>query len=126
MMRRTPIARKAPMKRASRKPRRKQVGGDNDKAYSEACRGERCFLQVPGECLGIAGNDTVVAAHSNQLIHGKGAGIKALNKYTVPACHACHSWLDQGPAPRELKFAMFDAALALWEPVRDAKLQGRK
>lgn len=125
MKRGTAVLKRAPMKKAAKKPRRKQIGGDNDKAYSEACRGERCFLQVPGECLGAAGLPTVVPAHSNQIAHGKGMGIKALNKFTVPACMSCHSWLDQSGAPRELKFALFDAALALWEPVREEKLKGK-
>lgn len=132
MMRRTPMKRgtvplkRAPMKKASKKPRRKQLGGDNDKAYTDACRGEKCFLSVPGVCLGEAGKPTVVPAHSNQLAHGKGMGLKSLNKFSVPACLACHSWLDQGKVPKGLKFAIFDAALTLWEPVREAKIRGGK
>lgn len=35
------------------------------------------------------------AAHSNFGIHGKGKGIKADDKYTIPLCHSCHSKLDQ-------------------------------
>lgn len=35
------------------------------------------------------------AAHSNFGIHGKGKGIKADDKYTIPLCVTCHQNLDQ-------------------------------
>ena len=35
------------------------------------------------------------AAHSNFGIHGKGKGIKADDRYTIPLCHSCHANLDQ-------------------------------
>lgn len=35
------------------------------------------------------------AAHSNFSEHGKGKGIKADDKYTIPLCHSCHSDFDQ-------------------------------
>lgn len=35
------------------------------------------------------------AAHSNFSKHGKGRGIKADDKYTIPLCHVCHAALDQ-------------------------------
>lgn len=35
------------------------------------------------------------AAHSNFMCHGKGRGIKADDKYTIPLCHKCHGDLDQ-------------------------------
>lgn len=35
------------------------------------------------------------AAHSNFSEHGKGKGIKADDKYTIPLCHTCHQWFDQ-------------------------------
>ena len=35
------------------------------------------------------------AAHSNFGIHGKGKGVKADDRYTIPLCHACHASLDQ-------------------------------
>ncbi|WP_202741497.1 DUF968 domain-containing protein [Acinetobacter sp. 'aerobic (ED)'] len=34
------------------------------------------------------------AAHSNFGEHGKGKGIKADDKYTIPLCHVCHRWFD--------------------------------
>ena len=39
---------------------------------------------------------TVVAAHSNQLIHGKGMGIKAHDCFIAALCRNCHMELDQG------------------------------
>ncbi|WP_296137555.1 hypothetical protein [Psychrobacter sp. B29-1] len=35
------------------------------------------------------------AAHSNFGIHGKGKGIKADDRYTIPLCVTCHQGLDQ-------------------------------
>lgn len=34
------------------------------------------------------------AAHSNFGEHGKGKGIKADDRYTIPLCHICHRWFD--------------------------------
>lgn len=39
---------------------------------------------------------TVVAAHSNQLRHGKGMGLKASDRYVAFLCYSCHTELDQG------------------------------
>ena len=35
------------------------------------------------------------AAHSNFSEHGKGKGIKADDRYTLPLCHVCHAAFDQ-------------------------------
>ncbi|KPF66105.1 hypothetical protein IP84_16970 [beta proteobacterium AAP99] len=73
----------------------------------DLAQGKDCLLQIPNVCT----NDTstTVAAHSNELKHGKGRSIKAHDYFTVCACHACHSWLDQGPAPRAEKRDAFAA-----------------
>lgn len=39
---------------------------------------------------------TTVAAHSNQLLDGKGKGIKAHDYRVAALCFRCHSRLDQG------------------------------
>lgn len=39
---------------------------------------------------------TVVAAHSNQLVHGKGGALKAHDCFIAALCAVCHSALDQG------------------------------
>lgn len=43
-----------------------------------------------------AQDETIVAAHSNQAKHGKGAGNKAHDIFVAYLCHRCHAWLDQG------------------------------
>ena len=102
---------KTALKKSSRK----------DKAYLEACRGQHCYLAVPGVCLGASGRETVVPCHSNQLAHGKGMGIKAADKFSVPGCMACHAWLDQSGAAKQEKFAAFDRAYLRWVEYRDGK-----
>lgn len=39
---------------------------------------------------------TVVAAHSNQLVDGKGKGIKAADYRIAALCFTCHTDIDQG------------------------------
>lgn len=68
-------------------------------------RGKRCLLQVPGVCN--CDPKTTVAAHSNWSIHGKSGARKADDIYVVNSCSACHTWLDQGPAPKHVKQAAF-------------------
>lgn len=82
-----------------------------DAVLLEMARGRPCLMMVPGVCNHRL--DTTVAAHSNLSIHGKSKGRKAEDCYTVAACHACHSWLDQGPAPARQKEAAFMAGHAL-------------
>lgn len=40
------------------------------------------------------GSSPSQAAHSNFGEHGKGKGIKADDKYTIPLCQVCHRWFD--------------------------------
>ncbi|WP_080402997.1 nuclease domain-containing protein [Burkholderia ubonensis] len=109
-----------PVRKASIKSRMKKPTVAEGAKYLAACRGEPCYLNVEGVCCWDW--ETVVPAHSNQSIHGKGLGIKAAHRYTVPACFTCHAWLDTGSAPRWLKEATFNVALAAWEPVRARKM----
>lgn len=111
--------RKATMKRRSKRP----TVADGSK-YLAACRGEPCYLRVPGVCPMNPSDETVVPCHSNQARHGKGIGVKAKNEFTVPGCIACHAWIDQNRsgAPRQVKFDVWDRAFAEWEPVRDRKM----
>ncbi len=93
----------------------------------DLARHAQCTLQVPGVCLGAKGRNTVVAAHSNWLKDGKGMGYKAQaddHRMTVFACHACHAWLDQGPAPKSVKQWYFDAALRYTDALVAAMLTG--
>src|SRR5690606_30745347 len=120
------LKRKTPMRRAAMKAtsKRKHIEGYHDKPMLEACRGELCYLSIPGVCVG--GTDTTVPAHSNQARHGKGMGIKAKDQYTVPACYACHAEIDQGHTfTREEKFALWNKAYAAWKPAREEKLNAK-
>lgn len=101
MMRRTPMKRKTgispgtvPLKRSAMKRtsrRKHKIDGHHDQKMLTACKGEPCYLLVPGVCLGEGGKDTVVPCHSNQARHGKATGLKAADEYSVPGCAACHS-----------------------------------
>lgn len=85
---------------------------------AELCRGQQCYLLVPGVLAHPV--DTVVPCHSNAERHGKGMGMKAHDRYTVPGCLYCHSEIDQGMRfTREEKFALWDDAFARWKPVRE-------
>jgi hypothetical protein len=54
---------------------------------------------------------TVVAAHSNQLIDGKGRGLKAHDYRIAALCFTCHADLDQGSKmTREERLNMWEAA----------------
>lgn len=133
---RSPLKRSTQMKRSAFKPKMPKADNDNkprstikpkarkkrewhDKGKLDACRGQSCYLAVPDVCLGEAGRDTVVPCHSNSSEHGKGMGRKADDIYTVPGCFACHAWLDQGPAGKILKQAVWEAAYRRWSAYRD-------
>ncbi len=115
-----PLRTYKPMKATAWKKRApKKRAGRHDKSMLDACRGQPCFLAIDWVCLGPAGFDTVVPCHSNQARHGKATGRKADDIYTVPGCMACHRFIDQSGAPKELKFSLWDAAYARWAPIRD-------
>ena len=137
-MKRTPIKRKTPLRQrraagpdVEREPRpRADVGipmsvkplhrgtyaggttgaAPKDEAYRdpvllEMARGRPCLLLVPGVCNHR--QDTTVACHQNE---GKGMGIKAPDSSSCWGCLACHTWYDQGPAPRRQKRMVFMGA----------------
>ena len=63
----------------------------------------------------------MVAAHSNQLKHGKSMGAKAHDWAIASLCFTCHSELDQGSKyNKETRMAVWDKAFErtlhlLWE-----------
>ena len=61
------------------------------------------------------------AAHSNFGIHGKGKGIKADDKYTIPLCVTCHQGLDQNLSQqtRQQQLDWFNNKLAFINEVLD-------
>ena len=69
---------------------------------------------------------TVLAAHSNQGIHGKGRSLKSDDCYVAALCYSCHSELDQGAnLTREQRVAMWNEACVLtygWL-MKDGKLK---
>ena len=77
-------------------------------ALLEMARGRPCLLLVPGVCS--RRTDTTVACHQNM---GKGMATKQSDEKSVWGCVACHTWYDQGPAPREQKRAVFMASHSL-------------
>lgn len=110
-LQRAAIKRRAPKKRAGHEPK-----------YLAACRGERCYLQIPGVCRGEV--ESVVPCHANWSGYGKGMGIKAPDIYTVPGCARCHACLDQGVTlTKAEKKATWEWAYTRWSAARASKLQ---
>lgn len=120
MQRKTAMRRSA-MKKSSR--RKHKIEGHHDKRLTEACRGEPCYLMVPGLCRQDPVDPSVVDCHGNWADTGKGMGLKAADRFSVPGCGPCHFWLDFGTtASREEKRSVFFDALRRWAPVRDKKI----
>jgi len=122
LQRRKPMARGTkPMKRSTmRRAPRKRRAGHVPKMLA-ACRGQRCWLSIPGVCR----NDvaSVVPCHANWADYGKGMGLKAGDQYTVPGCRHCHAELDQGSRfTKGEKRAIWEAAYACWSPYRATHL----
>lgn len=86
-------------------------------------QGQPCLLNCHPYCLGDEGS-TTVAAHSNQLIHGKGRGLKADDCMTVWACQKCHDHIDAGSVlSKRQKAKIFDDAwyrqVGEWHKIAD-------
>lgn len=66
------------------------------------------------QCMGCGGTNhgNVVAAHANWSEYGKGMGTKAHDWAIAYLCHHCHSWLDEGRAPKDKKKAVWAHAHA--------------
>ena len=60
-------------------------------------RSKKHLKNVAGlSCQHCGADGHTQAAHSNQLKHGKGRGIKASDEFTAALCLKCHYELDQG------------------------------
>ena len=81
-------------------PKRKYL---RDKKRLEACRA------LPCQHCG-AEDGTVVAAHANNAIYGKGRGIKASDEFVAALCFTCHATLDQGKMSKDEKSQMWHNA----------------
>lgn len=66
------------------------------------------------------------AAHSNFGIHGKGKGVKADDKYTIPLCVVCHQSLDQNLSQqtRQQQLDWFNRKLKFINGVLDDQAKG--
>lgn len=82
-----------------------------NQALLDLAKGEDCLIRVPRYCQG--GTDTTVACHSNRLRDGKGKGIKAHDWAIAFGCGPCHWFIDQSPAPLELKLSYFIPGMRL-------------
>lgn len=78
--------------------------------YREMAHKHACQIR---RAVGCRGEDTstTVLAHLNTGRHGKGMGLKAHDAAGVYACYACHTWIDQGPAPWDEKQQAWVGAL---------------
>lgn len=113
------LSRKTPMKRTAMKRKAPKKRPGHDAKMREVCRGQDCWLQIPGICLRIPENPSVVPCHANWHEYGKGGALKAADKYTVPGCGLCHHWLDFGKAAYDDKKAAWESAYARWSAYRD-------
>ena len=56
-------------------------------------------------------DDTIVAAHSNQLRDGKGRGLKSSDAAIAFLCYKCHNEIDQGSnLSKQQRFYLWDEA----------------
>lgn len=92
-----------------------------DRRLLDLAEKQDCLLRIPGVCN--FDRDTTVACHGT-AVHGKGAGLKSHDAYSVWGCSSCHAWLDQGGATRNEKAHAFDIAhdrqVKAWADLRDA------
>lgn len=77
------------------------------KKLLQAAQGQECMVRIPDVCNGNP--ETVVAAHSNQYIHGKGGQLKAHDIFTTWACSDCHREIDAG------KNLTYDQRVHYWQ-----------
>ena len=86
-----------------------------DKKRLQACR------SLPCQHCG-AEDGTVVAAHSNEGIHGKGRGIKASDEFIAALCFTCHANIDQGKMSKEDRTQIWHNAHIKTKAILDANL----
>lgn len=114
------LSRKTPMKRTPFRKRAPKKRAGHDTKMRNACRGQDCWLRIPGVCHGITEDPSVVPCHANWQEYGKGGGLKAKDEFTVPGCGLCHYWLDFGRSNYEDKKAAWERAYELWSAYRDS------
>lgn len=78
----------------------------NPKLLKAAKEAPRCM------CCSADNHGNVVAAHANWSEYGKGMGTKAHDWAIAFLCYRCHSFVDDGPAPKEEKKSVWAHAHA--------------
>jgi hypothetical protein len=97
MKRTTPLKRTGFLRlRGGKEPVTKSPGlksrGPTMTPIRRAARNQDCQLQILGICNGDPA--TTVLCHSNQLVDGKGMGLKAPDHAACFGCSSCHDVLD--------------------------------
>jgi hypothetical protein len=115
-----PMARGSVRMRAVKPKSEKPKRAARETGEDKLCRGQSCFLLIPGVCR----NDpqTVVPCHANEngFGFGKGMGIKVPDMLTVPGCFWCHAELDAGKnLTKDERRRIWRDAYARWGPVRE-------
>lgn len=59
---------------------------------TQSANGEQCTVRY--FWINFHNPETVVFAHSNKSIHGKGMGLKAKDEFGAYACYRCHAIYD--------------------------------
>ena len=79
---------------------------------TQSARNESCTINLIGVCN--YNPDSVVWAHSNKGIHGKGLGLKAKDENGAYACYQCHMTYDrQIKRPKNLSLEDVEAAFTI-------------
>lgn len=86
-----------------------------DKKRLQACR------SLPCQHCG-AEDGTVVAAHSNKGIHGKGRSIKASDEFIAALCFTCHANIDQGNISKQERTDIWHNAHLKTKAILDANI----
>ena len=61
-------------------------------------------------------DDTIVAAHSNKIVHGKGVGIKADDFCIAYLCYKCHTNYDTGKMNQGEFNSAIIRTMKIWVP----------
>ena len=79
---------------------------------TKSAKDEACTLNIRGVCN--YDPSTVVWAHSNQGVHGKGMGLKAKDEHGAYACYPCHMTYDrQKNRPKDLPLSEVEDAFTM-------------
>lgn len=60
---------------------------------TESAKGMDCQVRIIGVCNG--NSETVIWAHANGLLAGKGIGMKSKDILGAYACQSCHDYYDR-------------------------------